>query len=156
MGAVPTTLSGYLGAGGEAVTNWLASFFNDGRLSATANFSGISSAQIDAAYLLDTQFAGTPADPDPVAVEFGIKSFGMASPTVITVTCRLKTNGTLKDGAIRGKIRLLGRTAWPGSPWTPLDGMTTPNPADFVGGLATYTFTVPGGGYKYFHPQIVP
>lgn len=152
MGAVPTTLSGYLGAGGEAVTNWLASFFNDGRLSATANFSLVSSAQIDAAYLLDTQLAGTKDTPLPVPCDFGVAAIDMTSPTNVIVTCRLKVNGSARSGTINGKVQLWGKQEWRDATWQVMSAAVAP--VFGADGMWTQGFDVTSD-YKFFEARIV-
>lgn len=154
MGAVPATVVNFPGTGGSAVTNWLANYFNDGRLSGTANFGGFTSAQLDAAYLLG-ELGGDANTPVPVAYDFGISKIDMASPTSLIITLSLTTKGADKSGPINGKIQLLGKINI-GDGWTTLGGAVTPSYADFTAGKATYTFTIPEGGFTFFKPQIVP
>lgn len=151
LGSVPRTVINFPGTGGASVTNWLANYFNDGRLAGNANFTGISSAQIDAAYLLNQQLGGSPTSPSAVPYTFGISSINMSSPTQVSVVCALAVNGAGLNGTITGKVQLQGKQNWTDG-WTVVGSPVAPT---FTGGSATCTFTVPSG-YQFFHPQIVP
>ncbi len=142
---VPAGLSG-------AATNWLANYFNDGRLAPNANFVGIN---LDRAYLLNMALSGTTNAPtDPVSsTTFGVSAIDLVSPTLVKVTCKLTVNGSNREDPINGKLQLQGK-AMIGEAYEPLSGAVSPQSTDFDSGLATYTFTVPSG-MKFFKAQII-
>ena len=79
----------------------------------------------------------------------------LVSPTQLNVTVSLTVETTPKAGKINGRIQLQGKKTAEDT-WTLLDGAVTPNFIDFTGGSATYSFTIPAGGYAFFQPLIVP
>ena len=85
---------------------------------------------------------------------FGISNINMISPTTLRITAKLEVESVLKDEPINGKIQLMGKVAMVDD-WTTLAGAITPTSADFTGGFATYTFTIPAGGYKFIKALIV-
>jgi hypothetical protein len=146
MGTIPAG-AGVPSVTAGSVTNWLANYFNDGRLAANANLTGIL---LDRAYLLNM----APTNGEPVtSVAFGVSAIDLVSPTLVKVTCRLTVNGSNREDPINGKLQLQGKTAI-GNAYATLDGAVSPQSTDFNGGLATYTFTVPSG-MKFFKAQIV-
>jgi hypothetical protein len=153
-GSVPPTAmgGGFPGAGGASVTNWLADYFNDGRISSAATLA-FTTAQIDAAYLLNEIDLSNPNSPQPVPFSFSISSIDMTTPTNITVGCSLITGGSAKTGRINGRIQLLGRQTWSGD-WVSVSDPVTP---EFSNGTAICNFVITATpGYTFFHPQIVP
>ena len=153
LGAVPPGVTAFPGTGGGAVTNWLANFFNDGRIAANANFSAAtSSAQLDAAYLLNEPLGGTASAPTPPVYAFGIASIDLLSATSVRVTAKLTTGAspTPKVGAINGKIVLRSSPATNGT-WTVSSAQS---PAFDSNGKAAITFTVPSGD-RFFDARIV-
>ena len=114
----------------------------------------LSQEQVNTAYLLDNHTGST-----VVAVtgyELGISQIELVSPTVLTVTASLKVDDVSKVGPINGKIQLLGKVNFADASWVTLGDAITPSFANFTAGKATYTFTIPAGGYKFFKPTIVP
>jgi hypothetical protein len=61
-----------------------------------------------------------------------------------------------KDAPINGRIQLEGKVNKDDTSWTVLDGSISPSAADFSSGEATYFYTIPTGGFKFFKPTIVP
>jgi hypothetical protein len=111
--------------------------------------------QLSLSYLLD-ELGGDSTTAQPASVaEFGISAIDLVSTVEVVVTARLETGSGLKEGAVNGKIQLQGKVAV-GDGWTTLGGAITPSYADFTAGLATYTFSIPAGGYQFFRAQIVP
>lgn len=86
---------------------------------------------------------------------FGISRIEMISPTQLTLTARLRLDDVNKNDPINGRIQLQGKVGMD-DPWTTLVGAITPMVADFTDGEATYTYTIPSGGYQFFRPLIVP
>ena len=128
------------------VNAWLS----DGGVAA---LTGLSQAQINTAYLLNS-LSGTAVDPVE-SYTFGISKIKLVSPTQLNVTVSLTVETTPKAGKINGRIQLQGKKTAEDT-WTLLDGAVTPNFIDFTGGSATYSFTIPAGGYAFFQPLIVP
>lgn len=114
----------------------------------------MSQDQLSACYLLD-ELGGDDTTATPVGYTFGISAINLVSPTELVVTVALSTDNGAKDGPINGRIQLQGKVGI-NDGWTTLSGAVTPSFADFTGGQATYTFTIPAGGYQFFQPQIVP
>jgi hypothetical protein len=110
--------------------------------------------ELSAAYLIG-ELGGDATTATPVGYTFGISAIDMTSPTELVVTAELTTDNGDKEGPINGRIQLQGKVDI-GDGWTTLSGAITPSFADFTAGHATYTFTIPAGGYQYFRPQIVP
>lgn len=110
--------------------------------------------QLSEAYLLG-EVALSEGTASSVAYTFGISKIEMTSPTVLQITVSLTTDNGAKNGTINGKIQLQGKAAI-SDDWSTLDGAITPSYADFTNGEATYTYTIPSGGYQFFRPQIVP
>lgn len=110
--------------------------------------------QLSAAYLID-ELGGNSATATPVGYTFGVSAINLISPTVLVVTAGLTTDNGDKEGPINGRIQLQGKVSI-GDVWTTLSGAITPSFADFTAGQATYTFTIPAGGYQFFRAQIVP
>jgi hypothetical protein len=153
LGGVPPTTLSFPGTGGSDVTNWLANFFNDGRLSSSANFTLLTSADLDAAYLLNLPLGGSSTSPTAPVFAFGIEAINLTSPTSVAVACRLTTNSVAKSGTITGRVQLLQKQNWSlAESWSTNGTPVTPN---FVNGSATCPFTIPSG-YRFFHAQIVP
>jgi hypothetical protein len=148
-GAIP---SGVAGVGNRAgsVTNWLANYFNDGRLSPNAVFTGLD---LDRAYLLNMAPTNAPTDP-VTSTTFGVAAIDLVTPTLVKVTCKLTVNGSNREDPINGRLRLQGKTTIGGSYATMSPDAISPKNTDFNGGLATYDFTVPSG-MKFFKAQIV-
>lgn len=118
-----------------------------------AALTGLSQAQINTAYLLDSL---SESAVDPVeSYTFGISKIEMASPTQLNVTVSLTVDSVAKDGAVNGRIQLQGKVAL-GDAWTVLGSAITPSFAEFTNGSATYSFDIPAGGYAFFQPLIVP
>ncbi|MBM4163576.1 MAG: hypothetical protein FJ222_03930 [Lentisphaerae bacterium] len=149
-GAIPSGVSGVPSETAGSVTNWLANYFNDGRLAANADLTGI---QLGRAYLLNMGPVNAPTDPVS-STTFGVSDIDMVTPTLVKVTCKLTVNGTDRDEPINGKLRLLGKTTVGGDFDTMTPDAVTPQSADFTGGEATYDFTVESG-MKFFKAQIV-
>ncbi len=153
MGTIPL---GVTGAGGllGSTTNWLANYFNDGRLAPNAVFPG--GIDLDRAYLLNMTLAGTPGAPtDPVtSVTFGVAAIDLVTPTNVIVTCRLKVNNGDRQDPINGRLRLRGKATIGGQYVTMNPDAISPKYTDFNDGLATYPFTVEPG-MKFFKAQIV-
>ena len=117
------------------------------------DLDGLSQAQINTAYLLDSLNEG---EVDPVeSYTFGISKIEMASPTQLNVTVSLTVDSVAKAGAVNGRIQLQGKVAL-GDAWTVLGSAITPSFAEFTNGSATYSFDIPAGGYAFFQPLIVP
>ena len=118
------------------------------------SLNNLTQDELSKAFLLNelNQSGGEAIKP---AFTFGISKLEMVTPTTLVVTASLTTSSGAKSGTINGKIQLQGKVAI-GDGWTTLDGAITPSVVDFAGGHATYTFTIPAGGYQYFRPQIVP
>jgi hypothetical protein len=152
MGTVPPTLDGFPGAGGPGVTNWLAQYFNDGRLAGLADFSAVSAAQLDAAYLLNEPLIGTELAPTNVPYAFGIQSFDLINPTTLRVTFKLETNGAPRSGQINGKIQLYGKVL-AGDGWQAIGDPVAPTFAG-DGTVTPADFSV-SDTYRFFHPTIV-
>ncbi len=152
-GAVPpAALSGGLAnAGGAVVTNWLANFFNDGRLSTAASFAGITGPQLDAAYLLNEALGGTDVAPTGVVYTFGITAIDPVTTTNVTVTAKLTIGSAPRSGMITGKVRLLSKATRDGG-WTGTSATQTPN--FDANGKAVMPFIVPEGN-RFFEAQIV-
>ena len=151
-GTIPSLVTGVPSSTAGSVTNWLANYFNDGRLSPNAVFTGLD---LDRAYLLNTTFTGsTNAPTDPVtSVAFGVSAIDLVTPTNVIVTCKLTVNGSNREDPINGKLQLQGKAVI-GNAYETLSGAVSPQSTDFNGGLATYTFTVPSG-MKFFKAQII-
>jgi len=151
-GSLPTGVANVPAGLSGAATNWLANYFNDGRLAPNANFAGIN---LDRAYLLNMPLGGTTNAPtDPVSsTTFGVSAIDLVSPTLVNVTCKLTVNGSNREDPINGKLQLQGK-ATIGEAYATLSEAVSPQSTDFNGGLATYTFTVPSG-MKFFKAQIV-
>lgn len=151
MGGVPPGVTSF-GTPDAVVTNWLANFFNDGRLAGNADFSGVSSSQLDAAFLLDTALAGTPAAPTPATYAFGISAIDPLSDTSVRVTAKLTTGAspTPKVGPINGKIVLRSRPTTNDS-WS-VSAAVSPTFDSF--GKAAITFPITSG-HRFFDAQIV-
>lgn len=112
--------------------------------------------QLSLAYLLNAFNTNASGQAEAVAsYSFGIAKIDVVSPTTLVVTLDLQTNGSDKSGTINGKVQLYGKTTI-GGDWSLLPGAITPKYLDFTDGQATYTFTIPAGGYRFFKPQIVP
>lgn len=122
---------------------------------AITDLSSMTQDQLSHAYLLNDVLVdqGTAS---AVGYDFGISEFEMISPTSIKVKVFLTTNDTLKQGTINGKIQLLGKINYSEATWTLLDGCISPSLGEFTDGVALYDFTIPGGGYRFFKPLIVP
>ena len=118
-----------------------------------ATLTGLSQAQINTAYLLDS-LSGSAVDPVE-SYTFGISKIEMASPTQLNVTVSLTVASVAKAGAVNGRIQLQGKVAL-GDAWTVLGSAITPSFAEFTNGSATYSFDIPAGGYAFFQPLIVP
>ncbi len=111
--------------------------------------------ELSMAYLLDDLNVLNGTNGVAVTYSFGISKFDLTSPTSLNVTVKLDVDAGAKDGPINGRIQLQGK-ATIGASWTTLAGAITPAFADFTNGEATYTFTIPANGYKFFKPLIVP
>ena len=147
-GTIPSLVTGVPSSTAGSVTNWLANYYNDGRLATNVN---LSTVLLDRAYLLD--MAPT-SETDPVtSVAFGVSAIDLVTPTNVIVTCKLTVNGSNREDPINGKLQLQGKAAI-GNAYATLAGAVSPQSTDFNGGLATYTFTVPSG-MKFFKAQIV-
>ena len=118
-----------------------------------AALSDLSQTQVNTAYLLNS-LSGTAVEPVE-SYTFGISKIKLVSPTQLNVTVSLTVETTPKAGKINGRIQLQGKKTAEDT-WTLLDGAVTPNFIDFTGGSATYSFTIPAGGYAFFQPLIVP
>jgi hypothetical protein len=109
--------------------------------------------QLSTAYLLahkgETAVAAVPS------YDFGIAKINLRSPSSVAVTVQLEVDDAAKEGAINGRIRLLGKTSIDSEAWDVLADAITPQYADFANGKASYVFTIPAG-YMFFKPQIVP
>lgn len=110
--------------------------------------------QLSMAYLLN-DLNGDDTEATAPTYSFGISKIDLSSPTSLIVTLALKVDDVDKDGAINGKIQLQGKVNI-NDGWTTLTEAVTPVAADFTDGEATYTFSIPAGGYKFFKPLIVP
>jgi hypothetical protein len=147
-GTIPSLVTGVPSSTAGSVTNWLANYYNDGRLATNVN---LSTVDLGRAYLLD--MAPT-SETDPVtSVAFGVSAIDLVTPTNVIVTCKLTVNGSNQEDPINGKLQLQGKTAI-GNAYATLAGAVSPQSTDFNGGLATYTFTVPSG-MKFFKAQII-
>jgi|688.fasta_scaffold104250_2 hypothetical protein len=151
-GTIPSLVTGVPSSTAGSVTNWLANYFNDGRLAPNAVFTGLN---LDRAYLLNMTLGGTTNAPtDPVSsTTFGVSAIDLVTPTNVIVTCKLTVNGSNREDPINGKLQLQGKAAI-GNAYATLSGAVSPQSTDFNGGLATYTFTVPSG-MKFFKAQII-
>ncbi len=118
------------------------------------SLSGMTQDQLNEAYLID-ELAISGGVASPVAYTFGISSFDLAGPASLKVTLSLTTDKGAKTGTINGRVQLQGKTTI-GGEWETLSGAITPSYADFADGKATYTFTIPEGGYQFFRPLILP
>jgi hypothetical protein len=132
------------------VNAWLS----DGNVTGQGGLSDLSQAQINQAYLLDS--IGGNAVTKVEGYDFGISKIEMTSPTELALTLSLKVNNAVKTGKINGRVQIYGKVDVTDVNWTLLDGAITPSFANFTGGAATYTYTIPSGGYRYFKPYIVP
>lgn len=128
---------------------WLNGFAGLGSL------GSMTQDQLSLAYLLNAlNISGNTAS--AVTYNFGISAVEMTSPTTLIVTVALTADDTAKEGAINGRIQLQGKVNYDDAGWTTLPGAITPSYADFTAGKATYTYTIPEGGYRFFRPLIVP
>ena len=120
-----------------------------------ASLTGLTQDDLSIAYLLNSIMASTVNKVNSYSL--GISRFDLISPTLLTVTVALDVDGVKKSNAtINGKIQLQGKVN-SGDSWTTLAGAITPYAADFnADGQATYNFTIPTGGYRFFKPLIVP
>ncbi len=116
---------------------------------------GLTQDELSMAYLLDDLNVADGTNGVAGVYSFGISEIDLISSSSLIVTARLTVNNVDKSGAINGKIQLLGKVNI-GDAWTTLAGAITPVFADFTNGEATYTFSIPAGGYKFFKPLIVP
>jgi hypothetical protein len=121
----------------------------------STSLAALSKDDLNSAFLLNA-LGGDSTTAAPVAYTFGITAIDVVSPTRLVVTVMLVANGSNKSGPINGKIQLQGKVNNSDSSWTTLSGAITPTYADFTAGKATYTYTIPAGGYRFFKPQIVP
>jgi hypothetical protein len=121
----------------------------------STSLAALSKDDLNSAFLLNA-LGGDSANAAPVAYTFGITAIDVVSPTRLVVTVMLVANGSNKSGPINGKIQLQGKVNNSDPSWTTLSGAITPTYADFTAGKATYTYTIPAGGYRFFKPQIVP
>lgn len=112
--------------------------------------------QLSRAFLLGELPISDGTASEPGAVTFGIAGIDLVTPTMIVVTAKLETGSVPKNGQINGKIQLQGKVNYSDEAWTTFPGAVTPSAAEFSSGTATYTFEIPGGGYKFFKPLIVP
>jgi len=111
--------------------------------------------QLSQSYLLN-ELGGDSETATPAVVEtFGIQTIELVTATEVVITVKLATDAGAKNGGINGKIQLQGKVGI-NDGWTTLAGAITPSYADFTGGLATYTFDIPEGGYQFFRALIVP
>jgi hypothetical protein len=146
-GTIPSLVTGVPSGTAGSVTNWLANYYNDGRLATNVN---LSTVLLDRAYLLD--MAPT-SETDPVnSFTFGVSAIDLVTPTNVIVTCRLKVNGNNKD-SINGKIKLKYK-ATIGASWETAVGVTQASAASFSNGEANFTFAIPAGNH-FFKAQIV-
>jgi hypothetical protein len=147
MGTIPSGVTGVPSSTAGSVTNWLANYYNDGRLATNVN---LSTVLLDRAYLLD--MAPT-SETDPVnSFTFGVSAIDLVTPTNVIVTCRLKVNGNNKD-SINGKIKLKYK-ATIGASWETAVGVTQVSAASFSNGEANFPFDIPAGNH-FFKAQIV-
>jgi len=121
---------------------------------AVTDLSNLTQDELSHAYLLNELEDDGGVALDPVYT-FGISAIDVITPTLLKVTAALSTGSGAKNGAINGRIQLQGKVGI-NDAWTTLSGAVTPAFADFVNGQATYTFTIPAGGYQFFKPLIVP
>jgi hypothetical protein len=146
-GTIPSLVTGVPSSTAGSVTNWLANYYNDGRLATNVN---LSTVLLDRAYLLD--MAPT-SETDPVnSFTFGVSAIDLVTPTNVIVTCRLKVNGNNKD-SINGKIKLKYK-ATIGASWETAVGVTQVSAASFSNGEANFPFDIPAGNH-FFKAQIV-
>jgi hypothetical protein len=146
-GTIPSLVTGVPSSTAGSVTNWLANYYNDGRLATNVN---LSTVLLDRAYLLD--MAPT-SETDPVnSFTFGVSAIDLVTPTNVIVTCRLKVNGNNKD-SINGKIKLKYK-ATIGASWETAVGVTQVSAASFSNGEANFPFEIPAGNH-FFKAQIV-
>lgn len=123
-------------------------------LNAVTSLGSMTQDQLSEAYLIG-ELAVDGGVASPVNYSFGIASLEILSPTSLVVTLSLTSDNGAKEGPINGRVQLQGKTTVAGA-WTTLSGAITPSYADFTNGQATYTFTIPEGGYQFFRPLIVP
>lgn len=143
----PITLSAATTNEINTISNWLNSHKN--------NIAGqaISEATAIKYYLTAVEPAGT-SEP---TVTMTINSFNyIRSQNKVDVVVKLLVNGTPKQGAINGKIQLMGSTTANGT-FAKIAEAKTVSFADFNAGLtAKYTFDLAAGNtYKFFKPVIV-
>jgi hypothetical protein len=125
----------------------------DGQNTVTS-LSNLTQDELSMAYLLNELQESSGEALDPVYT-FGVSVIDLVTPTTLVVTASLTTGSGAKNGAINGKIQLQGKVDI-NDGWTTLGGAITPSYADFTDGEATYTFTIPEGGYQFFRAIIVP
>jgi hypothetical protein len=146
-GTIPSLVTGVPSSTAGSVTNWLANYYNDGRLATNVN---LSTVDLGRAYLLD--MAPT-SETDPVtSVAFGVSAIDLVTPTNVIVTCRLNVS-PVTPSAINGKIKLKYKSAI-GAPWESASGVTQASAASFSNGEANFTFAIPAGNH-FFKAQIV-
>ena len=109
--------------------------------------------ELSSAYLLN-ELGGDGDTATAFEYTFGISKIDLVSPTSLVITLSLEADGSNKSGPINGRIQLQGKKDT--GDWDTLSGAVTPSYADFTDGEATYTFTIPAEGYKFFKPLIVP
>lgn len=129
-----------------AIANWLANKTTSGTYSQT---------NAEKFYLTDTTPTG-----DTFTGEMGIGSFSYDPTTFkVTVTVTLKTGAnTKKSGKINGILKLKGAATYADAKdgnWSSVLTAVKVGEDDFTDGLATYTFTLQNGDYKFFLPVIV-
>lgn len=147
-GSIPAGANVTAGTVSSVTTNWLANYYNDGRLATNVSLSAIN---LDRAYLLN--MAPTDSSDPVTSTTFGVSAINLVTPTLVNVTCKLTVNGSNREDPINGKLQLQGKAAI-GNAYETLTGAVSPQSTDFDGGLATYTFTVPSG-MKFFKAQII-
>jgi hypothetical protein len=149
-GAVPSGLSTLLTGMDSSVKGWLNDKLNAGTLtfgSAVAGFD--SNSKLNKAYLLDTTPGNTYTEP-----VLGIQSFEITDSTHIRIKFKLQsTDGSLKNGLIKGKVKLHGKT---GSGWADVATIDPPTfGSDGISTPATDVTVADSTVYSYFYPEII-
>jgi hypothetical protein len=121
---------------------------------AVTSLGSMTQDQLSQAYLIG-ELAVDEGTASAVSYAFGISKIDLVSPTQLVVELQLTSDNGPKSGAINGRVQLQGKSTLAGA-WQDLSGAVTPSYADFTGGKASYTFTIPAGGYQFFRPMIVP
>ncbi|MFO7936137.1 MAG: hypothetical protein R6V06_00805 [Kiritimatiellia bacterium] len=92
----------------------------------------------------------------PVSYTFGISAIDLHTPLLLKITARLFTDNGVKTGAINGYIRVTGKINRSDTEWQIFPEAITPEKAHFTNGHATYLYSIPEGGYRFFRAQIIP